>query len=178
MPIAPAGQSLHATNTGRQNGAESRHSYGGSTVGQPLCLARHNSLTDTPLRSSTHNRHCKGIRVDGFTKVPESGVPLRAHRGGCRDFHCAWQASASLGEKWRRSRCKLVLRVESEGRLIAVHLDRSEPAVWRREPYFRAIRPGRQRRQQQPAGDRLGNRVICDLPNKEVEDGIMNPGII
>jgi uncharacterized cysteine cluster protein YcgN (CxxCxxCC family) len=87
---------------------------------------------------------CKLIRVDAFTKAPgiwcthcapgNGGCRIYDSRPAeCRDFHCAWMSSPSLGEEWRPSRCKLVLRVESEGRLIAVHVDPSDPAAWRRE---------------------------------------------
>jgi len=58
----------------------------------------------------------------------------------CRKFYCAWMVSPSLGEHWRPNKCKMVLRVESGGKLIAVHVDPSDPTAWRREPYFQKLR--------------------------------------
>jgi len=133
---------------------------------------------------------CKLIRVDAFDKAPGTWCAHCApNKGGgcriydsrpaeCRDFHCAWLASPTLGEEWRPNRCKLVLRVESDGHLIAVHVDPSDPTAWRREPYFRTLKHfavlGAGSKQQVIVYIR--NRVIAIFPNKEVEVGIMNPG--
>jgi hypothetical protein len=132
---------------------------------------------------------CKLIRVDAFAKPPGTWC---AHcspgRGGCtiydnrptecEQFYCAWMTSATLGEEWRPSRCKLVLRLESDGNMIAVHVDPSDPTAWRREPYFQRLKqfavdgaPVRQR-----VVVYIKSRVIVILPNKEVEVGTMNPG--
>jgi hypothetical protein len=131
---------------------------------------------------------CKLVRVDAFDKeagtwcshcAPGRGCKVYDSRPAeCRDFHCAWMVSPTLGEEWRPSRCKLVLRVESDGRLIAVHVDPGDPAAWRREPYFRTLKhfavKGASNNQQVIVY--IGNRVIAIFPNKEVEVGTMNPG--
>jgi hypothetical protein len=132
---------------------------------------------------------CKLIRVDAFAKAPGTWCAHCAPGGGgcaiydsrpaeCRDFYCAWMVSPSLGEEWRPSRCKLVLRVESDGKLIAVHVDPNDPMAWRREPYFRTLKQfaikGADFNQQVIVY--IKNRVIAIFPNKEVEVGTMNPG--
>jgi hypothetical protein len=132
---------------------------------------------------------CKLIRVDAFAKAPGTWCAHCAPGSGgctiydsrpaeCRDFYCAWMVSPSLGEEWRPSRCKLVLRVEADGRLIAVHVDPSDPAAWRREPYYRTLKQfaikGADINQQVIVY--IKNRVIAIFPNKEVEVGTMNPG--
>jgi hypothetical protein len=132
---------------------------------------------------------CKLIRVDAFAKA--SGVWCThcapggdrcriydARPAECRDFHCAWLASPTLGEEWRPSRSKLVLRVESDGRLIAVHVDPSDPTAWRREPYFRTLKQFAVKGadSDQRVIVYIRNRVIAIFPNKEVEVGTMNPG--
>ena len=137
---------------------------------------------------------CKLIRVDAFEKAPGTWcthcAPKASHESGggcriydsrpaeCRDFYCAWLLSPTLGEEWRPNRCKLVLRVESDGRLIAVHVDPSDPSAWRREPYFRTLKhfavKGADIEQQVIVYIR--NRVIAIFPNKEVDVGTMNPG--
>jgi hypothetical protein len=132
---------------------------------------------------------CKLIRVDTFAKEPgiwcthcapgSGGCRIYDSRPAeCRDFHCAWLASPALGEEWRPSRCKLVLRVEADGRMIAVHVDPKDPTAWRREPYFRTLKQlavrGADSNQQVIVYIR--NRVIAIFPNKVVEVGTMNPG--
>jgi hypothetical protein len=72
----------------------------------------------------------------------------------------------------------MVLRVESDGTLIAVHVDPSDPTAWRREPYFQKLRQfaidGQKTGQQVIVY--IKSRVIVIFPNKEVEVGTMNPG--
>jgi hypothetical protein len=72
----------------------------------------------------------------------------------------------------------MVLRVESDGGLIAVHVDPSDPTAWRREPYFQMLKQfaikGTDINQRVIVY--IKNRVIVILPNKEVEVGTMNPG--
>jgi hypothetical protein len=145
---------------------------------------------------------CKLIRVDAFAKPPgvwcthcvsspgkidpktdpeESPGGCRIYESRpveCRDFYCAWLASPTLGEEWRPSRSKLVLRVESGGHLIAVHVDPGDPAAWRRESYYPTLKrlaaKGADSNQQVIVY--IGNRVIAIFPNKDVEVGTMNPG--
>jgi hypothetical protein len=132
---------------------------------------------------------CKLIRVDAFAKPPGTWCSHCAPgRGGCaiygdrpaecRDFFCAWMVSPTLGDEWRPSKCKIVLRVESEGNLIAAHVDPSDPTAWRRAPYFEKLKQFAIRGAD--ANQRvivyIKDRVIVILPNKEVEVGTMNPG--
>jgi hypothetical protein len=131
---------------------------------------------------------CKLIKVDALAKAPATWCPhctpghgcrVYARRPAeCRDYYCAWLVSPALGEAWRPNRCKLVLRVESDGRLITVHVDPSDPTAWRREPYFRTLKQfavrGADTNQQVIVYIR--NRVIAIFPNKEVEVGTMNAG--
>jgi hypothetical protein len=132
---------------------------------------------------------CKLIRVDAFAKPPGTWCSHCAPGSGgctiydrrpmeCRNFLCAWMVSPSLGEPWRPNKCKLVLRVESDGKLIAVHVDPSDPTAWRREPYFQKLKQfaidGLKTDQQVIVY--IKSRVIVIFPNKEVEVGTMNPG--
>jgi hypothetical protein len=131
---------------------------------------------------------CKLIRVDAFEKPPGTWCTHCAPGRGCKvydsrpaecsDFYCAWLVSPTLGEEWRPNRSRLVLRVEADGRMIAVHVDPSDPAAWRREPYFQTLKrfaiKGADSNQQVIVYIR--NRVIAIFPNKEVEVGTMKPG--
>jgi hypothetical protein len=77
---------------------------------------------------------------------------------------------------WKRY--KLVLRVESDGRLIAVHVDPNDPAAWRREPYFQTLKQFSMKGTDinQRVVVYIKDRVILVLPNKEVDVGTMRPG--
>lgn len=86
--------------------------------------------------------------------------------------------SPGLEDDWRPNKCKMVLRVESDGRLIAVHVDPHHPLAWRQDPYFRRIKQfaiqGADAKRRVVVYIR--NRVIVVFPTKEVEVGTMNPG--
>jgi hypothetical protein len=132
---------------------------------------------------------CKLIRVDALAKPPgiwcthcapgKVGCRVYDKRPAeCRDFYCAWMVSPSLDEEWRPSKCKIVLRVESDGKLIAAHVDPTDPTAWRRQPYFQTLK------QFAIKGVDVGQRVIVYIrdrvivifPNKEVDVGTMAPG--
>jgi hypothetical protein len=86
--------------------------------------------------------------------------------------------SPSLEEHWRPDRCKIVLRVESNGRLIAAHVDPNDPGAWRREPYFQTLKQFSIKGADidQRVVIYIKNRVIVVRPNKEVDVGTMLPG--
>jgi hypothetical protein len=132
---------------------------------------------------------CKLIRVDAFAKPPgtwcsycspgQGGCTIYDSRPSeCMEFYCAWMTSPNLGDEWRPTKCRFVLRLESDGNLIAVHVDPSDPTAWRREPYFQRLKQfaikGAGAKQRVIVYIR--NRVIVIFPNKEVEVGTMNPG--
>jgi hypothetical protein len=132
---------------------------------------------------------CKLIRVDAFAKPPGTWCAHCAPGGRgcliydsrpteCRNFYCAWMVSPTLGDEWRPSRCKIVLRVESDGKLIAAHVDPSAPTAWRREPYFGKLKQfavkGAETKQRVIVY--IKDRVVVVLPNKEIEVGTMKPG--
>ena len=56
----------------------------------------------------------------------------------CRDVYCACLTSLALGPEWRPNKCKMFVRYE--GNLVAIHVDPSDPAAWRREPFFQQIK--------------------------------------
>jgi hypothetical protein len=132
---------------------------------------------------------CKLIRVDAFDKPPGAWCSHCAPgRGRCKiyserpteciDFYCAWMVSPSLDDHWRPDKCKIVLQVESDGRLIAAHVDPSDPGAWRREPYFQTLKQFSTKGVDinQRVVIYIKNRVIVVLPNKEVDVGTMRPG--
>jgi len=94
----------------------------------------------------------------------------------CRKFFCAWLTSPALGPDWRPNKCKMLVR--HEGNLVAIHVDPSDPAAWRREPYFQDIKTLATRAvdANQQVAVYIKSRVIVIFPNKEIDVGIMNPG--
>jgi len=68
--------------------------------------------------------------------------------------------------------------VRHEGNLVAIHVDPSDPAAWRREPFFQQIKIFATRAvdANQQVAVYIKNRVIVIFPNKEVDVGTMNPG--
>jgi hypothetical protein len=132
---------------------------------------------------------CKLIRVDAFAKPAGTWCTHCAPGGDrckiyhhrpteCRDFYCAWLVSPTLSDDWRPNKSRMVLRVESDGKLIAVHVDPSDPVAWRREPYFHKLKQFAIKGVDinQRVVVYIRNRVIVIFPNKEVDVGTMNPG--
>jgi uncharacterized cysteine cluster protein YcgN (CxxCxxCC family) len=130
---------------------------------------------------------CKLPRIEAFDKpVGVWCVHCAPRRGGCqiyesrplecRDFYCLWLTSSALGPEWRPNKCRMFLRME--GHLIAVHVDPSDPAAWRREPYFRHLKAFAAKAvdNKQQVAVYIKNRVIVIFPNKEVDVGVINPG--
>ncbi len=132
---------------------------------------------------------CKLIRVEAFAKpagtwcthcAPGSGrcTIYDSRPAECRDFYCAWMVSPGLGDDWRPNKCRMVLRLEADGKLIALHVDPADPTAWRREPYFSRLKQfavkGAETKQR--VAVYIKNRVIVVFPHKEVDVGTMNPG--
>ena len=130
---------------------------------------------------------CKLLRIEAFNKpVGTWCAHCAPGRGGCtiyetrptecREFFCAWLTSPALGPEWRPNKCKMFVR--HEGNLVAIHVDPSDPAAWRREPFFQQIKTFATRAvdTNQQVAIYIKNRVIVVFPNKEVDVGTMNPG--
>ena len=67
----------------------------------------------------------------------------------------------------------LICLDRTDGKLIAVHVDPSDPTAWRREPYFQELKQFAIRGVEvnQRVIVYIKNRVIVIFPNKEVEVG-------
>jgi hypothetical protein len=93
----------------------------------------------------------------------------------CRDFYCMWLTLGEIGEHWKPSKSKMVLRSELDGARIAAHVDKSTPGAWLRAPYYQdlkrwaAVAAG---------GDNqvsvwIGMHVIVVLPDRDVDLGVV-----
>jgi hypothetical protein len=110
-------------------------------------------------------QHCK----------PGNGCKIYDTRPApCRGFHCYWLALPWLGDEWRPTTAKLVVCSES-GNCIAVHVDPSFPANWRKEPYYSQLKKwsamGVDNGMQVVVY--IKDRATVILPNKEVELGLV-----
>ena len=155
-----------------------------------MCTGNENGISIVPGRKCGDcSLCCKLIRVDTLAKPPGTWCShCSPGRGGCtiydnrpaecEQFYCAWMTSVSLGEEWRPMKCKLVVRLESDGKLIAIHVDPSDPVAWRREPFFQTLKQlaikGADVKQRVIVY--IKDRVIVIFPNKEVDVGTMTPG--
>jgi hypothetical protein len=110
---------------------------------------------------------------------PGAGCAVYEQRPGeCRDFYCGYLTNPDLGEDWRPDRAKLVVSLEDEGRMVAVHVDASQPDAWRRRPYYDKIKQWARLAER---GDRLvlvrvGNRALVVFPDCEADLGPMQEG--
>jgi hypothetical protein len=78
---------------------------------------------------NTWCKHCepaKGCRI--YDDRPEE----------CRTFNCSYLTDAHIGEEWKPSRSRMVLRVD--GPRTAVHVDPQRPDAWKRDPYYATLK--------------------------------------
>lgn len=96
----------------------------------------------------------------------------------CRDFTCAFLTNPDLGEDWRPDRSKLVVTLEGDGRMVAVHVDASQPDGWRRRPFFDKIKKWARlaERDDRLVLVRIGNRALVVFPDGESDLGPMEEG--
>lgn len=96
----------------------------------------------------------------------------------CRDFACAFLTNPDLGEDWRPDRAKLVVTLEGEGRMVAVHVDASQPNGWRRRPFFDKIKQWARlaERDDRLVLVRIGRRALVVFPDSESDLGLMEEG--
>jgi hypothetical protein len=115
-----------------------------------------------------HDRWCDRCRPgDGGCSIYETRPQI------CRDFACAWLASATVGEHWYPQHSKMVVQITgghdaNYDFFVDVHVDRGAPDAWRAEPYYSEL-------QRMSAAQRTlvrvfyGNRTWMMLPDGDVE---------
>jgi hypothetical protein len=96
----------------------------------------------------------------------------------CRAFWCQWIENADLGSEWKPEIAKFVLSIYPGSNSLAVTVDPSMPAAWRREPYLSGLR--RFAAAALAQGDQVivfvGERGTAVLPSGEQELGRILPG--
>src|SRR5262245_3734543 len=132
---------------------------------------------------------CKVMQVDEFDKP--QGVwcrHCRPGRGGCtihqsrppvcRNYHCGWLLSSSLGPEWQPSVCKMLINFETDRMRVSVHVDPGDPTAWKRDPYYTQFKDWSRQfvDKKQFLIVYIKRRAIVVLPDKEIDLGTIEPG--
>lgn len=105
------------------------------------------------------------------------GCSVYADRpGACASFECLWLESERLDDAWRPDRARFVMYTERDGRRLNVVVDASQPAAWRREPYYSRLKAMSQRAYEgYELVVAIGDRRIVIFPHEDVDLGVVNP---
>ena len=95
----------------------------------------------------------------------------------CASFYCGYLFKPNLDERWKPSRCKMVLTYEAASNRVSINVDPSRIDAWRKEPFFSEIR-----RWAIAASQANGQVVVWEgvnaiaiLPNREKPLGEVRP---
>jgi hypothetical protein len=93
----------------------------------------------------------------------------------CRDFFCMWLTLAEIGEHWKPSKSKMVLRSELDGARIAAHVDKSSPGAWLRAPYYQDLKrwAAIAAQGENQVSVWIGMHAIVVLPDRDVDLGVV-----
>jgi len=95
----------------------------------------------------------------------------------CREFHCGWLTTPSVGDEWAPRRSRIVLAAELDGQRMTAIVHPDRPGAWRREPYYRQLKAWAEAavafKGQVVA--KLGNRYTVILPDRDVDLGELGP---
>ena len=124
---------------------------------------------------------CKVLRIPELSKPtnqwcdhcrPGQGCAIYETRPKvCREFECQWLTDLAIGEEWRPTRSKMVLRMlkllDHDGKLLLdVNVDCGFPGAWLDSPYYEQLKKF-------CAGFavqvNIGQRHIAILPHADVE---------
>lgn len=98
----------------------------------------------------TCNLCCKVVGVETIGKpagewcpqaVPGRGCGVYAQRPNqCRSFECLWLAIDELGEEWKPSRCKFIVRADGPLGGMCVDVEPKYPDAWRDRKFYQSIK--------------------------------------
>ncbi len=93
---------------------------------------------------------CKVYEIEDFEKQPGKVCHNVRHEGGCsvwglhpkvcQEFKCLWLKHDDMSAVWRPDFAGFVLRLEPDGKTLAIDVDHDRPDAWRREPYYAQIK--------------------------------------
>jgi hypothetical protein len=108
---------------------------------------------------------------------PGQGCAIYAERPGeCRQFFCGWLTNPDLSDEWKPERSKIVVTLEGGGRMVAAHVDSSQPDAWRRAPFFQKLKQWARiaERDDRLVLVRVGARAFVIFPDRETDLGLMD----
>jgi hypothetical protein len=115
-----------------------------------------------------HSKPGKGCLIHG------------SHPDQCSGFQCLYLEDQTLGEEWKPSRCKFVVRGDDKPGTIIIDVDPGYPTAWKAEPFYSQIkswshiaRGGRGR-----VLIYLGRMAISVFPEEDIPIGNCDPGDI
>ena len=93
-------------------------------------------------------------------------------------FLCGWLANPDLSDEWRPERSKIVVTLEGGGRMVAAHVDPSQPNIWRRPFFLRKLKAWARlaERDDRLVLVRIGARALVIFPDHETDLGLMAEG--
>lgn len=108
---------------------------------------------------------------------PKKGCTIYEQRPTeCSRFFCGYLLEDGIGDHWKPAKCKMVLAYEPHADRIVIHVDQTNPLVWRDEPYFSEIKAwatmAAENRGQVVVWQ--GKSVIVILPDDEQNLGAVN----
>ena len=83
------------------------------------------------------------------------------HPSECQTFKCAWLNDENMGDEWKPTFSKLVVRVDGTG--IFVHCDPGARGAWKKEPYYSTLK-----RAAQGLWDSTAHVVVHEGPDTTV----------
>ncbi len=96
----------------------------------------------------------------------------------CRDFNCQYLVEPAIGEHWRPTKSRMVIRTPPDGKGVAVHVDPTRPNAWRAETYYKDIKGW-----SKIAAERgqqflviVGERTFAILPDSDTDLGNIAEG--
>ncbi len=110
---------------------------------------------------------------------PGKGCAIYQERPGeCRSFMCGWLTNPDFDEAWFPPRAKMVVTLEGDGQMVAVHVDAAQPGAWRRKPFHDKLKSWARLAEKRDALVlvRVGARALVIFPDGEVELGAMREG--
>jgi hypothetical protein len=123
---------------------------------------------------------CKVIGVQEFAKPRgvwcthckvDSGCTIHQTRPAvCRAYSCRFLIDESLDERWRPSRCGMVINAD-RGRVV-VYVDPDRPGVWQQEPFYTRLKQwSRTTAPGWPVFVCTAEQVVALYPGRDVEVG-------
>lgn len=138
---------------------------GRECAGCTLCC----KLFDVAPLAKPHGEYCRHCVLGRGCGIYETRPQI------CGEFYCAYQTWRGMGAHWYPIHSKMVVRIELNGAMVAVHVDPDHPDAWLQQPYHSDLKKWA------AAGARtgcrilvhIGRRTIVVLPDRDIDVGLV-----